>query len=266
MATKRQPSLILTRIRQFGWGLLIVLLVTEAVLVFVATRQDGSTDRSEPASQAQRPDDDPPAAEPEAAALAAEADPQPPTARTITPPPVVVPPPVNVPDPTIGGRSIFEGGGGGGGRPRTDEEQEAEAERQRLLEEAVRALQEQGEIVETHQAPAPSAPSDKVEPVIDDRLEAAQIRLAVADADLAAYKKDNQRIAEYVALQNKISLYEKNQANERIAQLLKEARSDLKALGNVSENQVDQYKLQLEDLRREQRNARSALKALTAGR
>ena len=246
----------------------MVLIVVEAVLVVVVTRQGASAARSELASQAQRPDDDPPAAEPEAAALAAEADPQPTTARAITPPPAVVPPPVNAPDSTIGGRSIFEGGGGGGGRPRTDEEQAGEAEAQRLLEEAVRASQEAAEAdVWVDEVPPPREPlPERNDRLIDDmRLQEAEARAEVADAMLGRFRRDNQRIAAYVRLRKKIELYEQNSSNARIAEALKEARAELAEMKPFSDTEIAEYESQLAELRKEQRNARSALKALTAG-
>ena len=266
MATQQQSPGIVTRIRQIGWGVLVVLVIAEAVLVFVATRQDDSSDRQGTAAQADRTEtEEPAAAEPEATGVfetpsTPELDP---VRETTT----VVIEEEEQPQTVVTRRSIFEGGGSGGGRPRTDEEQEAEAEAQRLLEAAVRALQEEapppGPAVAP--TPTPAAPSAAV-PVTDSRLEAAQERMAAADAAMAEFKEDNERIADYVALQSKIKLYEQNTGNERIAQLLKEARAEIKTLGRVSETQITRYREELSDLRREQRSARSTLRALTAGK
>ena len=97
----------------------------------------------------------------------------------------------------------------------------------------------------------------------EEALAAARDKLKDIDAQITRLKKDNERIAVHVQLTNRIRLYRDNMANKRVEPLLKEEEAKLKALGEVSEEDVTRYKRESASLSARRREAYRRLAELT---
>ena len=79
---------------------------------------------------------------------------------------------------------------------------------------------------------------------------------------LARFEADNRHITEHAEVTKKIRMYEGNQGNPRIQELLKRERAKLKALGDVAAADVKTYEDRREELRSEIRAAKMRLAEL----
>jgi hypothetical protein len=87
------------------------------------------------------------------------------------------------------------------------------------------------------------------------KIEVAQTKLNAIKAELKQFEAKHARVAQHVSLKSKIAMYEPHASNERIAPLLKQAKEQLEALGEVSKVEAEQYKKKRIELLERKREA-----------